>query len=104
MMFVLETCYSGGMGEQGEGIPGIIYLTASSPYESSRAITKDDNLGVYLTNSFTQGFLEIIDNNPDTSLRNVFLELASKISGSHVHLYNLQHYGSIYTEFMSEFF
>ena len=47
---------------------------------------------------------EIIKKNPGTSLRDVYLDLACKVSDSHVHLYNMENYGRVYTERMSEFF
>lgn len=104
MMFVLEACYSGGMGEAGTGIPGIVYLTAASPDETSHAVEKDENLGVFLTNDFTRSFEEMIQKDPAASLRDVYMDLACKVSSSHVSLYNVENYGSVYTEFMSEFF
>ena len=104
MMFVLEACYSGGMGESGAGIPGVVYLTAADPDETSHATEKDDNLGVFRTNSFTQGFQEIIGNAPNVSLRDTYLDLVCKVTDSHVHLYNTENYGSVYTEDLSEFF
>ena len=104
MMFVLEACYSGGMGEAGTGIPGIVYLTAASPDETSHAVEKDENLGIFLTNDFTRSFEEMIQKDPAASLRDVYMDLACKVSSSHVSLYNVENYGSVYTEFMSEFF
>ena len=104
MMFVLEACYSGGMGEAGVGIPGAVFLTAANSDETSLATEKDDNLGVFLTNSFSKSLREISDTAPDMSLRDAYLELACKTSGSHVQLYNLENYGSVYSESLDEFF
>ena len=104
IMFAIEACYSGGMGEAGVGIPGVVYLTAADPYETSHAIEKDESLGVFLTNDFTQGLEEMIKKNPGTSLRDAYLDLACKVSDSHVHVYNMENYGRVYTERMSEFF
>jgi hypothetical protein len=61
-------------------------------------------MGVYLTNSFTRGFTELLNEAPDASLRDMYIEIASKISGSHVQLYNVKNYGNIYKETMGEFF
>ena len=106
MMFTVEACYSGGLGEAGEdaAIPGVFFLTAASPYETSKAAERDEEMGVYLSNYFTRGFMELLAEQPDATLRNVYIELASKISGSHVQLYNVKNYGNIYKETMSEFF
>ena len=104
MMFVVEACYSGGLGKAGEGIPGVVFLTAASPYETSKATERDEEMGVFLSNSFTRGFSELLAENPNATLKETYIELASKISGSHVQLYNVENYGNIYKEHMGEYF
>jgi glycosylphosphatidylinositol transamidase (GPIT) subunit GPI8 len=106
VLVAVEACYSGGLGETAEkaDIPGIVFLTAASPYETSKAAERDEEMGVYLSNYFTRGFMELLAEQPDATLRNVYIELASKISGSHVQLYNVKNYGNIYKETMGEFF
>lgn len=106
VLVAVEACYSGGLGETAEqaNVPGIVFLTAASPYETSKADERNDEMGVYLTNSFTRGFTELLDDTPDASLRDMYIEIASKISGSHVQLYNIKNYGNIYKETMGEFF
>lgn len=104
MMFVAEACYSGGLGKTGEGIPGVVFLTAASPYETSKATERDEEMGVFLSNSFTRGFSELLAENPNATFRETYIELAGKISGSHVQLYNVENYGNIYKERMGEFF
>ena len=79
-------------------------LPAASPDETSHAVEKDENLGVFLTNDFTRSFEEMIRKDPAASLRDVYMDLACKVSSSHVSLYNVENYGSVYTEYMSEFF
>ena len=106
VLVAVEACYSGGLGETAEQakLPGIIFLTAASPYETSKADERNEEMGVYLTNSFTRGFTELLNEAPDASLRDMYIEIASKISGSHVQLYNVKNYGNIYKETMGEFF
>lgn len=106
VLVAVEACYSGGLGETVEraNVPGVVFLTAASPYETSKADERNEEMGVYLTNSFTRGFMELLAEQPDATLRNVYIELASKISGSHVQLYNVKNYGNIYKETMGEFF
>jgi len=106
VLVAVEACYSGGLGETAEkaDIPGIVFLTAASPYETSKAAERDEEMGVYLSNYFTRGFMELLAEQPDATLRNLYIELASKISGSHVQLYNVKNYGNIYKETMGEFF
>ena len=106
VLVAVEACYSGGLGETAEkaDIPGIVFLTAASPYETSKADERNEEMGVYLSNYFTRGFMELLAEQPDATLRDMYIELASKISGSHVQLYNVKNYGNIYKETMGEFF
>jgi hypothetical protein len=60
-------------------------------------------MGVYLTNSFTQGFIKAVTNNSHISLRDLYYSLAANTSGSHVKLYNSQLYGSVYLETMADY-
>ncbi len=103
LMMVIEACYSGGLGETCIGIPGSIFLTAASPYESSHADMWSEKYGVYLSNSFTVGFLESIIENTDISLRDLYYKLALSTYGSHVKLYNEKMYGNVYNEKMNEY-
>ena len=106
VLVAVEACYSGGFGEtaEKEDVSGIVFLTAASPYETSKADERNEEMGVYLTNSFTRGFMELLDETPGATLRDMYIEIASKISGSHVQLYNMNHYGNIYKEKLDEFF
>ena len=62
-----------------------------------------EEVGVYLSNGFTRGFQEAIGTNPAISLRDLYYTLARNTSGSHVKIYNAPHYGSAYSNNMSEF-
>lgn len=104
LMMVVEACYSGGLGETCLGIPGAIFLTAANPYEPSHADMWSEKNGVYLSNSFTIGFLKSITENPRISLRDLYYKLAISTHGSHVKLYNERNYGNVYNNLMDEFF
>ena len=103
MMVVVEACYSGGLGEICTGLPGTLFLTAANSYETSKASGWSSRIGVYLTNSFTDGLHEALVLNPSVSLRDLYFSLASSVSGSHVKLYNTAKYGNVYGESMSDF-
>lgn len=103
MMVTVEACYSGGLGEYCKGLPGVVFLTAASPYETSHASGWNPRLKVYQTNSFTEGFHETLISNPYILLRDLYYSLARSISGSHVKIYNSENYGSVYTESMQEY-
>lgn len=103
MMMVVETCYSGLWGKALEGIPNLVVLTAANSVESSKADVWDSNRNTFLSNGFTRAFRKAIDENPDITLRNLYLQLAKSTMGSHVTLYNEQHYGSVYLNGMGDY-
>lgn len=103
LLFAIEACYSGGLGEACEGLPGTLFITAANPYETSHADVWSEDVGVYLSNGFTRGFQEAIGTAPAISLRDLYYTLARNTSGSHVKVYNAPHYGSVYSNTMSEF-
>ena len=103
LLFTVEACYSGGLGEACEGLPGTLFITAANPYETSHADVWSEQVGVYLSNGFTRGFQEAIATTPAISLRDLYYTLARNTSGSHVKVYNAPNYGSVYSNTMSEF-
>lgn len=103
MLFAIEACYSGGLGEACVGIPGVLLITAAGPYETSHATVWNEELGVYLTNGFTRGFQEAISKNPCISIRDLYYSLARNTAGSHVQVYNMPNYGNVYKETMAEY-
>ncbi len=103
MLVAVEACYSGGLGQRCEGLPGTLFITAANPWETSHAAVWSDQLGVYRSNGFTHGFQEAIDANPAISLRDLYYMLARTTSGSHVKVYNATHYGNMYDNSISEY-
>lgn len=103
LLFAIEACYSGGLGQACEGLPGCLFITAANPYETSHADVWSEDVGVYLSNGFTRGFQEAINTNPAISLRDLYYTLARNTSGSHVKVYNVQNYGNVYYNTMSDF-
>ncbi len=103
MFFAIDACYSGSIGEACEGIPGVLLMTAANPNETSKADMKDPEMGLWLSNGFTRAFQEAIDENPDVVLRDLYYKLAAQTVGSHATVYNVENYGNMYTNTMSEF-
>ena len=103
LLFAIEACYSGGLGKHCEGLPGVLFITAASPNETSRASVWSNVLHVYRSNGFTRGFQEAIESNSSISLRDLYYHLARSTSGSHVKVYNTACYGSVYDNTMAEF-
>lgn len=103
LLMAVEACYSGGLGETCTGLPGVLLLTAASPFETSHADVWSQKIGVYLSNGFTAGFQKAIAANPAISMNHLYYELASSTTGSHAKVYNIANYGSIYSNSMSEY-
>jgi hypothetical protein len=103
MFMAIEACYGGGLGQACVGLPGVLVFTAANPYETSHADAWSQKMGVYMSNGFTTGFQDAITANPFISLNRLYYELARSTSGSHVKVYNVANYGSIYNSYMAEF-
>jgi len=103
LLMAVEACYSGGLGDLCQGLPGCLFITAANPYETSHADVWSEEIGVFLSNGFTRGFQEAIDANPGITLRDLYYTIAAHTTGSHVKIYNAQHYGSVYNNAMTEF-
>ena len=102
MLFVMETCYSGSVGESLPGIPGLLMFTAAAPGEKSHADVLEGN--IYLSNAFTRVFREQVEGNPDISIYNLYTELARHTTASHAMMYNTAWYGSVYDNTVAEYF
>ena len=103
MFAIVETCYSGAVAQDCTGIPGLLLMTAANPYEPSKAATFDDELQVYLSNTFTASILSQFALNPRSSIYDLYLHAFDKTQGSHVMLYNADHYGNLRWSDISEF-
>ena len=102
LLFVMETCYSGSVGENLPEIPGLLMLTSCAPGEKSHADVLEGN--IYLSNAFTRVFRDEVENNTDITVYNLYTSLARHTTASHAMMYNYPSYGSVYTNTMAEFF
>jgi len=103
MMMVVEACFAGSIAEKCIGIPGVACLTAANAEETSKADVIDPEMNIYLSNGFTRSFQTLIDDDSDTSLRDLYYYVAAHTVGSHARFYNIENYGNVFTERMSEF-
>lgn len=103
MFAIVETCYSGGVAQYCTGIPGLLLMTAANPYESSKAAIFDDELQVYLSNTFTSSILSQLERYPETTIYDLYLHAFDKTLGSHVMVYNAENYGNLYWSYITEF-
>ncbi len=69
-----------------------------------QADVKDPEMGIWLSNGFTREFQETIDAKPGIVLRDLYYALAGNTVGSHATVYNVENYGNMYKESMSEYF
>ena len=104
MLWSMDACYSGTIGEACIGIPGLLVITSANAYEPSKADMKDPEMGIWLSNGFTREFQETVDTKPDIILRDLYYELARNTVGSHTTVYNVENYGNMYKESMNEYF
>jgi glycosylphosphatidylinositol transamidase (GPIT) subunit GPI8 len=101
---IIETCYSGVVGECCTGIPSLLMMTAANPYEPSKAYAFDDELNVDLSNTFTASILSHLEENPQSVIRDLYLHAFDRTNGSHVMVYNSDWYGSLYLNDMREYY
>ena len=104
MMFAIETCYSGNWGVALQGQPNVLCITAANTREMSDADVHDKTLGVFLSNAFARTLRDKVSINNTITIYDLYKELARTTIGSHVTLYNQDHYGSVYTNTMQEYF
>lgn len=101
MLCVMETCYSGSVGQYCEGLPGVLFLCAAAPGETSHADELEGD--IYLSNRFTRVFRSEVEANPSISLHDLYYQLATLTTGSHAGLYNDAFYGNVYRNTLQEF-
>lgn len=103
LLMMVEACYSGGVMEKCEGIPGMLFVTAANGDETSKADIFSGDLRVWMSNRFTSTFIRQITENSAVSMRDLYYRLFINTVGSHVMVYNARNYGNLYSSDMSEF-
>lgn len=103
LLMMVEACYSGGVMNGCTGIPGMLYITAAGPDETSKADVFSSRLKAWMSNRFTSTFIEQIGENKAVAMRDLYYRLFINTVGSHVMVYNADNYGSLYSSDMAEF-
>lgn len=103
LLMMVEACYSGGVLEKCEGMPGMLFITASNGDETSKADVFNSGMKIWMSNRFTSTFIEQIEANSSIGMRDLYYRLFINTVGSHVMVYNAPNYGNLYTSDMSEF-
>lgn len=103
LLMMVEACFSGGVLEQCEGIPGMLFITAANGDETSKADVFNGEMKVWMSNRFTSTFIEQITENKHVAMRDLYYRLFINTVGSHVMVHNAACYGNLYSANMSEF-
>ena len=108
LMWCIEACYSGAIGEAIEGVPGVLVMTAANANETSKAAIYNSEMGIWMTNRFSVYLIETLKNeltgdNGDITVREMFYYLSTHTLGSHVSLFNSTNYDDITTTGYREF-
>lgn len=103
LLMMVEACFSGGVLEQCEGVPGMLFITAANGDETSKADVFNGDMKVWMSNRFTSTFIEQITENKGVAMRDLYYRLFINTVGSHVMVYNSENYGNLYSTNMSEF-
>lgn len=103
LLFMVEACYSGGVMEKCEGIPGMFFITAANRDETSKADVFNTDMGIWMSNRFTSTFIQQITADRDVSIRDLYYRLFISTVGSHVMVYNNSLFGNLFTSSMTEF-
>lgn len=104
MLCLIEACYSGSIGKQCMGIPGILCFTAANETETSKADIWNTDLSVWMSNRFTSTLHECVTNKPNITFRDLYYRMFINTVGSHVMVYNADSYGNLYLEKINEYF
>lgn len=102
MMFLIEACYSGVIGESIVGYPGAIAMTAANSNETSKADVFNSEMNIWMSNRFTIYLVETQKQTPLT-IREMYYYLCVHTLGSHPSLSNYTNYDDITTAGFKEF-
>lgn len=86
LLFIIEACYAGSVAEYILA-PNVAMVTAANGMESSYAAVYDEELGVYLSNEFSNNFIALIDENPSITVGELYTILKEQTQNSHVTYY-----------------
>lgn len=103
LLIVLETCYSGLIGQAIDIDSPILCITAANATESSKAINYSNSLNVWLSDNFSNNFFDQISYNDEISITDLYINLNKSVYGSHVSVYNEENFGNTSNINISEF-
>ena len=104
LLILAETCYSASVLHVAEGIDGVLAFTAANGKETSLADIFSVDLGVWLTNRFTYNFIGSVMEDSNSSFWDLYTYTSKKTIGSHVCVFNADHFGYLIYAQAYEFF
>lgn len=103
LLWLVETCYSGGVADAASSHNGVLAITAANERETSKADVHDLQMDVWLSNRFTATLHDCLTADPSISLRDLYYRLFQNTVGSHVCVFGADGYGNLYKSSMGEF-
>lgn len=102
LLFLIEACYAGKVGEACEKTSGLLCITAATADETSKVSNYSYQLRTWLSNSFSDALLEYLASSP-TNIVDLYQKTYNKTIGSHVSVYNAEYFGNLYSTAVNEF-
>lgn len=97
MLVILESCFSGAMGDQ-VATPGVLVLTAAGMNETSKSAIYDSSLSSWISDEFTSKISSLIRNSGETdTVRKFYEEAYRAVRSSHPGIYNYNNSFSLNT-------
>ena len=103
MLLLLEPCYSRNMAIQARQIPGILAIASASSTESSFADFHSSDLGIWMSDRFSNNLVATLSEKPDQTYRELYEYLYTHTLGSHVYVENSYWFGNLCKSTLGEF-
>lgn len=103
LFVVAEPCYSESVVRPLEGIQGMLAITGASGSEQSWADNWSTTALVWMSDRFSQNFVEHLTKNPSSNYRDLFLYCAEHTIGSHAKIINASKFGNLNNSGPNEF-
>lgn len=99
----IEACFSGSVANVVNNHDGMLFFTAANEQETSKADEYNIDIEVWMSNRFSATLQDCMATEPDMLLRDLYFRLFQSTVGSHVCVYGINGYGSLYESSMREF-
>ena len=103
MLLLLEPCYSRNMAIQARQIPGILAIASASSTESSFADFHSSDLGIWMSDRFSNNLVATLSEKPDQTYRELYEYLYTHTLGPHVYVENSYWFGNLCKSTLGEF-